>query len=94
MTQTITVSFIDREFCADQKLSITYINQQNLPIVEPLKVTSQKGDTIVAEALFPYTKNEMNGLTIAAVTKGKMSFANADEVVPATIAGPGLIIIN
>lgn len=75
-------------------LSIVYLNQQNLPLVEPLQVLSVSGQTITGQALFPYDANEMNGLTIAAVSTSAGPFANADAVVASTIAGPGLIEVN
>jgi hypothetical protein len=73
---------------------ITYINQLNQPIVEPLEFLSREGDTVLAEALFPYDEYEMNGLTIAAITNSSGPFANADEVVKSTVFGPGLIIVK
>lgn len=73
---------------------ITYTNQQNLPIVEPLTILSKRGKTIRRKALFPYEKNEMKGLSIAAVTTRAGPFANAHGVAETTLAGPGLILIN
>jgi hypothetical protein len=73
---------------------MTYINQQNLPIFEPLHVVSREGDVVQAEALFPYDDNEMNGLTIAAVTLSEGPFGDASSVAKWTLAGPGLIIVN
>ena len=75
-------------------LSLVYINQQNLPVVEPLQNVKVAGNTITFDALFPYNEFEMNGLTIAAVTKGPGAFATADDVAKATLFGPGLIEIN
>jgi hypothetical protein len=76
------------------KLFATYINQQNLPVTEPLQMESVNGNTVIAEALFPYDKFEMNGLTILALTNSKGPFPDADAVAAATVFGPGLIIIN
>ena len=73
---------------------MTYINQQNLPIVKPMNSMSSREGTVTAEALFPYNKNLMNGLTIAAVTNGSGPFATADDVSKATVFGPGVIIVN
>jgi hypothetical protein len=75
-------------------LSVVYINQQNLPVVEPLLNPTQTGNTVSFSAAFPYAQFEMNGLTIAAVVKGSGPFANADAVAQATVYGPGLIEIN
>ncbi|KAJ5782309.1 hypothetical protein N7457_004083 [Penicillium paradoxum] len=93
-TKTIKVSFTDHHHTNETILWITYINQQNLPIVEPLRVLSKDDDDIIAEALFPYDAHEMNGLTIAAVTSTDGPFPNAYSVAKDTLAGPGLIIIN
>ncbi|KAJ5091979.1 hypothetical protein NUU61_006849 [Penicillium alfredii] len=93
-TQNIRFSFGDPNHEADHQLWLTYINQLNLPIVEPLRVVTRKGDTVIAEALFPYEEHEMNGLTIAAVTRTKGPFGNAYTVAKWTLAGPGLIIVN
>lgn len=96
-TQTIRVSFMDDDHNdKDEKapLWMTYINQLNLPIVEPLEIVSRNDSYVVAEAVFPYDENEMNGLTIAAVTKSRGPFGNAGTVAKWTLAGPGLIIVN
>ncbi|KAJ5496492.1 hypothetical protein N7463_008479 [Penicillium fimorum] len=93
-TGHIKVSFDDGDKIEDDTLWFTYINQQNLPIVEPLHVISKENDTIIAKALFPYDAYDMNGLTIAAVTATKGPFPNAYSVAKETLAGPGLFIID
>jgi hypothetical protein len=93
-SQDITVQFNDPNYDASHSLWLTYINQQNLPIVEPLHIISHDGKWVKAEALFPFDANEMNGLSIAAVTNSAGPFANANAVAKATLAGPGLIIVN
>jgi len=75
-------------------LSLVYINQQNVPIVEPLLHATTSGNKVTFQATFPFTENELNGLTIAAVVNGSGPFASVDAVANATIAGPGLIEIN
>ncbi|KAJ5826075.1 hypothetical protein N7474_003213 [Penicillium riverlandense] len=93
-TQNITVVFKDPGFNDRNELWISYINQQNLPIVESLDILSQEHGTVTAEAIFPYTEHEMNGFTIAAITKSRGPFSNAYAVAADTVAGPGLIIVN
>jgi hypothetical protein len=93
-TQNITVVFKDPGFNDRDELWITYINQQNFPIVEPLDILSQEHGNVAAEAIFPYTEHEMNGFTIAAITKSGGPFGNAYAVAANTIAGPGFIIVN
>ncbi|KAJ5807361.1 hypothetical protein N7447_010817 [Penicillium robsamsonii] len=93
-TGHIKVSFDDSEEIDDGILWLAYINQQNLPMVEPLHVVSKENGTIIAKALFPYDAYEMNGLTIAAVTATKGPFLNAHGVAKETLAGPGLFVID
>lgn len=98
-TQEITVSWTvteghNEKRGGDHGLYMTYINQQNLPIVEELRILSRNGNTVTAEALFPFDANELNGFTIAAVTNSKGPFANANAVAKSTVFGPGLIIVN
>lgn len=93
-TQNLTFTFLNPGKVTESQLRMTYINQQNLPIVEPLEVLSRTGDNVTAKALFPYDENEMNGLTIAAVTKSEGPFGDASTVARWTLAGPGLIIVN
>ncbi|KAF2194599.1 hypothetical protein K469DRAFT_546323 [Zopfia rhizophila CBS 207.26] len=76
------------------QLSLVYINQQNVPVVKSLQNTVVHGDTVTFEAAFPFDEFEMNGLTIAAVTKGAGPFPNAPAVAQAAILGPGLIEIS
>jgi len=75
-------------------LSLVYINQQNLPIVESIRNPTTHGNKVTFDATFPFIENELNGLTIAAVVNGNGPFADVDAVASATIAGPGLIEIN
>ncbi|KAH1611956.1 hypothetical protein KXX21_002969 [Aspergillus fumigatus] len=92
-TQIIRVAFRSGKHM-EQRLWMTYINQQNLPIVESMNIISSENRTVVAEILFPYDQFLMNGLTIAAVTNSSGPFRNANDVARATVAGPGLIIVN
>ncbi|KAJ5312787.1 hypothetical protein N7508_003617 [Penicillium antarcticum] len=93
-TGNVLVSFVDHQNISDSSLWMTYINQQNLPVVEPLQVVTRTGNEVVAEALFPYEAHEMNGLTIAAVTTTDGPFVNSYEVTKVTLAAPGLFVIN
>jgi hypothetical protein len=75
-------------------LSLVLINQQNTPIIEPLKNVQVKDTVVTFTALFPFEKNILNGLTIAAVTIGKGPFASAKDVADASLFAPGLIEVN
>ncbi|KAJ6006138.1 hypothetical protein N7451_004082 [Penicillium sp. IBT 35674x] len=93
-SQNLTFAFKDKDNEAEHHLWMTYINQLNLPVVEPLHVVSKNGTLVEATALFPYNDHEMNGLTIAAVTKSDGPFDNANSVAKWTLAGPGLIMVD
>lgn len=77
-----------------QGLNLVYINQQNLPVVQPLQSVATSGDTTTFAADFPYTANMMNGLTIAVLVQGAGPFASADAVANATVYGPAIIEIK
>lgn len=93
-SMNLTFSFDDKQNESEHLLWVTYVNQLNTPIVQPLHVIEKTGTEVVGQALFPYSDYEMNGLTIAAVTKSDGPFADANTVAKWTLAGPGLIIIN
>lgn len=75
-------------------ISLVYINQQNLPIVEKPKNIQVNGDQVTFDAYFPFQKFIMNGLTIAAVTNSAGPFQSATDVTSATLFGPGLIEVG
>ena len=76
-------------------LSLVYINQQNLPVVEPLISPKLAAGVLSFQAYFPFNGTTFgNGLTIAAVTNSTGPFANANAVAAHTVAGPGLIEVN
>jgi hypothetical protein len=80
-------------------LTLVYINQQNLPIMEPIaNLTVWNDDLVTFGANFPYEENLMNGLTIAAVARkpdpAKGFFSSAEEVASYALVAPGLIDIN
>jgi hypothetical protein len=95
-TQNIKFSVAKKDASVYQanEVKVVYINGQNVPIVKSLSNVQIGSDKVTFEAAFPYDEFLMNGLTIAAVTHGKDSFANADEVADATVFGPGLIEID
>ncbi|ORY13814.1 late sexual development protein [Clohesyomyces aquaticus] len=74
-------------------LSVVFINQQNVPVVKSLQSPTEAGGVLTFDAAFPFEENEMNGLTIAAVTRGSGPFTSAQDVALATIFAPGLIEI-
>ncbi|KAF2721588.1 hypothetical protein K431DRAFT_284738 [Polychaeton citri CBS 116435] len=92
-TQDLQFSFSSESYTSADDLSLVYINQQNLPIVEPLKDVESSNGVVTFTANFPFDEYLMNGLTIAAVATGS-SFADVTAVANATLFGPGLIEIN
>lgn len=74
-------------------LYITYLTGQNLPISEPVSNVTWDGKKVKLEALFPFSANVMDGLSVAALTT-KKDFATPGDVVTATLAAPGLIQVN
>ena len=76
------------------KLFVTYINQQNVPVSEPIEDVTFSDGAIHFKALFPGQSQFLNGLTIAAVTTSDGPFTSPDDVADVTLFGPGLIEIN
>lgn len=75
-------------------LFLTYINQQNNPLSFPLQNVKVANGVVTSTAEFPGQSQEMNGLTIAAVTTEGGLFGSVDEVAGATVFGLGLIEVN
>ncbi|KAI1358191.1 sexual development protein [Xylaria arbuscula] len=74
-------------------LFVTYLVGQQLPISEQIINPKFDCGVLTFDALFPFTDNIMQGLSIAALTNSS-NFANADALVANTLAAPGLIQIN
>ncbi|KIX03689.1 uncharacterized protein Z518_07242 [Rhinocladiella mackenziei CBS 650.93] len=83
------------QWASGQGMSLVYINQQNVPVVEPLTQASTSHDgTVTFSANFPFVENKMFGLTIAAVVQGSGPFNNVTAVADAAKFGPALIEID
>lgn len=94
-TQDIELAFDNTASEDVSKLSLVYINQQNVPIVEKFQVVSIQGSMVTIKATFPHDEDELNGLTIVALAEGDTAqFTNATAVSNATKFGPALIIVN
>ena len=74
-------------------LWITYFSGQLLPISMPIVNVKWSGRIATFEAEFPFSANEMVGLTVASLTT-KANFAAPGAVVAATLAAPGLIQVD
>ena len=80
-----------------KEFSMTYINQQNVPVSKEIRDVNVLDRTVTFTANFPYDAATFgNGLTLAVVTNstGGLDFQSADAVVEAAVFGPGLIEIN
>ncbi|KAI2480280.1 Late sexual development protein [Pyrenophora tritici-repentis] len=76
------------------QLKLVLINGQNMPVVRGLEDVKMVDNRVVFEGEFPFDEFVMDGLTIAAITMGKDTFANANEVAQQTVFGPGIIEVN
>ena len=90
-----TTSVHGSQLLAQGQLFLTYLNQVNKPISYLITDAQFDGasESVKFSAPFPGKTNEMNGLTIAAVTNSA-NFTSPDAVAAATQFGPGLIFIN
>ena len=94
---TLQFSFQTQKSNSDvqENFFLTYINQQNVPFSVPIDVTGTEANgAITFTASFPGQSQEMNGLTIAAITNGNGPFTSPDDVADATLFGPALIEVN
>ena len=73
--------------------NMVYLNQQNIPVVQPIKFDNITDDRVYITSHFPYKATMMNGLTIAAIAPGD-NFTDADDVANKALIAPGLIEIN
>jgi len=81
-------------YAQHESLFLTYINQQNVPFSVPLLNEQFQHDAVTFTASFPGQSQEMNGLTIAAVTSTDGPFATPDDVAAVTLFGPAPIEVN
>ncbi|ETS86278.1 hypothetical protein PFICI_00106 [Pestalotiopsis fici W106-1] len=94
-TAEIQFSFHTNDTKLDtDNLSLVYINGQNLPLVEKLSNVNNHNGMVQFSAPFPYQHYQMDGLTLAAVTKSSGPFANASDVAGHALFGPGIIEVN
>ncbi|XP_018902087.2 uncharacterized protein [Bemisia tabaci] len=86
----VPVTETTRELGAENR--IVYIEQQNQPVVVPIRNVRQESGSVYFEAEFPTILLQYGGygLIIAALTNDTGPFQTIDDVVPFTIAGPYL----
>ncbi|CAF9920630.1 MAG: hypothetical protein GOMPHAMPRED_002095 [Gomphillus americanus] len=89
-TQTITFTYPGSEY---KGYSLSYINQQNKPLVYPITNAKVSGGFVTFDTTFQYADNLLNGLTIASIVKG-VGPMTPTEVQTNAIAGPALIELN
>jgi hypothetical protein len=93
-SETIELSFELDSSHSVSDFVIAYINQQNVPVTQPITVYSTEGNTVTVQTQFPFKEHELNGLTIGAIVDAKASLADAQAVSDATYAGPALFLVN
>ena len=74
--------------------NVVYFNSANVPVVEPATWVSEDDATVAISANFPYTKNELNGLTIVSVTDKPGPWNAVAEAAEVAIWAPGFILVN
>ncbi|KAK2784326.1 hypothetical protein FQN53_008555 [Emmonsiellopsis sp. PD_33] len=89
-----TVQFTVEEEGYNPGLWVTYINQQNVPIVEKQQAVGTKDGKVTIEAKFPFVEHMLNGLTLAVLTTSAGPFVDANAAVNQTVFGPAIIIMN
>jgi hypothetical protein len=87
---SVTTNSTDSDFA---EYNVVFINQQNVPVVSPIKNLQKNGDVATFSAYYAAADLIADALTIAAVAKGS-SFPDVPSVAAATLFGPGLIEIN
>lgn len=75
---------------------LTYINQQNAPFSVPVREMTGEAGPIKFTASFPGKTMDLNGLTIAAVTRSDFTGQqmSPDDVAADALFGPALIEVN
>ena len=76
--------------------SIVYLSGANLPLTVPISKPVEHNGITHFTAEFPFEAGFANGLTIAALVKGDSTakFLTDDDVAAATLAGPGIILVD
>ncbi|PVH77687.1 hypothetical protein DL98DRAFT_517267 [Cadophora sp. DSE1049] len=76
-------------------LSVVYVNQQNIPVVQKIQNLDLTASGLTFEAMFPFQEGTFgNGLTIAVLARSGGNLTTVEGVASATVFGPGLIEIN
>lgn len=78
-----------------EDLSLVYVNQQNLPVVQKIQNLNLNAAGLTFEAMFPYEQGGFgNGLTIAVLAKNGSTLTSVEGVAQSTVFGPSLIQIG
>lgn len=91
--QDLQFSFAKGDLTSIDDLSIVFINDQNLPVVEPLKNISYSKDGSIVNFSAYFAAGDLiaEGLTIAVITTSDGPFASVPDVAKVTLFGPALI---
>lgn len=74
--------------------SIVYMTGQRYPLTVPISNITSDGTTTHFTADFPFEAGFSRGLTVAILINGTGTLKTSDEVVNATLAGPGIIEVD
>ncbi|KAH6720872.1 hypothetical protein BKA61DRAFT_570515 [Leptodontidium sp. MPI-SDFR-AT-0119] len=78
-----------------EDLSVVYVNQQNLPVVQKIQNLDLTPGGLTFEAKFPFEQGGFgNGLTIAVLARSGGNLTNVEGVATSTVFGPALIQIG
>ncbi|KAL5327785.1 hypothetical protein ACEPPN_005490 [Leptodophora sp. 'Broadleaf-Isolate-01'] len=78
-----------------EDLSVVYVNQQNLPVVQKIQNLDLTAGGLTFEAKFPFEEGGFgNGLTIAVLARSGGNLTNVEGVATSTVFGPALIQIG
>ncbi|CZT44628.1 related to sexual development protein (LsdA) [Rhynchosporium secalis] len=78
-----------------KNLTMVYMNQQNLPVVQKIQNLALTSEGLTFETMFPYKQGGFgNGLKIAVLTKEGGNLTSVEGVATSTVFGPALIEIG
>ena len=92
--QTVQYQVAKDKWVDNTSYNVVYFNSANVPIVEPATWVSEDDTTVTISANFPYTANELNGLTIVSVTDKPGPWNTVAEAADVAIWAPGFILVN
>jgi hypothetical protein len=95
-SQNKTWEYVLREWVQSNNasLSLAYINQQQVPIIQPLQGYEVNRSLVTLQTFFPFSSYLLYGLTLTAVIQGDGPFPDVATITNHTLFGPALISIE